>query len=107
MRASIGCPLRDPLSLSPRAVDRRGPRGGQLQICRSAALATLSEEDKYYYKEVPDFNTEYNASAPGDFYELLGVDQEADDGAIKSAFREKQRLVHPDIAGQAAICCWM
>ena len=89
-------------AVAHRLADRRyreRNRGRQGQICNSLALVTLSEEDKYYYKEVLDFNSQYNASAPGDYYELLGVDQEADDGSIKSAFREKQRLVHPDIAG--------
>ena len=80
--------------------------GSQKATCRervpkstASSLAVLSDEDKYYYKEIPNFQLEYNASAPGDFYELLGIDVEADPGVIKSAYRDKQRLVHPDIAG--------
>ena len=67
--------------------------------CHATSLVKWTDNERYYYKEVPDFRLEYNTSAPGDFYELLGISQEADVTSIKAAFREKQRLVHPDIAG--------
>lgn len=34
---------------------------------------------------------------PRDYYEVLGVDQGADDGAIKKAFRVLARELHPDV----------
>ena len=40
-----------------------------------------------------------NAAAPGDFYELLGLDARADLPAVRAAYRSLQRLVHPDIIG--------
>ncbi|MCB0872276.1 MAG: DnaJ domain-containing protein, partial [Thermoleophilia bacterium] len=32
-----------------------------------------------------------------DYYDLLGVDRDADDAAIKKAFRRKARELHPDV----------
>ena len=43
----------------------------------------------------PDLNT----AAPGDFYELLGLDSNADPAAVRAAYRALQRIVHPDIIG--------
>jgi len=67
-------------------------------VCRTA-IVPLEEGDKRFFREIPNRHAEYNASAPGDFYELLGVDKEAKSDVIKSAFRDKQRIVHPDVAG--------
>ena len=41
-----------------------------------------------------------NAAAPGDFYELLGLEPNADQAAIRTAYRGLQRIVHPDIIGK-------
>ncbi|MDR2942183.1 MAG: J domain-containing protein [Treponema sp.] len=35
------------------------------------------------------------------YYDLLGVNQESSSSQIKKAFREKAKLLHPDIAGSA------
>ena len=40
-----------------------------------------------------------NAAAPGNFYELLGLEASADQAAVRAAYRILQRLVHPDIIG--------
>ena len=36
------------------------------------------------------------------YYELLGVERDASIGAIKKAFRDKAKRLHPDIAGKTA-----
>ena len=38
------------------------------------------------------------ATAESDYYEVLGLDREADDAAIKKAFRNLARKVHPDVS---------
>lgn len=37
---------------------------------------------------------------PADLYELLGVDRKADSSTIKKAYYEKQKICHPDVAGE-------
>ena len=34
---------------------------------------------------------------PRDYYDVLGVPRDADEGAIKKAFRQKARELHPDV----------
>lgn len=46
----------------------------------------------------PDLNT----AAPGDFYELLGVEENADQATVRAAYRSLQRVVHPDIIGKSS-----
>lgn len=42
---------------------------------------------------------ELSMSAPNDFFQLLGVEMEAEAPEIRLAYRSLQRIVHPDIAG--------
>ena len=48
----------------------------------------------------PDLNT----AAPGDFYELLGLEPNANAAAVRAAYRALQRIVHPDIIGTLVNC---
>lgn len=41
-------------------------------------------------------------AAPSDYYELLRVSPTADAAQLKAAFRQLQRLAHPDVAGVEA-----
>ena len=38
------------------------------------------------------------ATANHDYYELLGLSRDADDAAIKKAFRRMARELHPDVS---------
>lgn len=40
-------------------------------------------------------------AAPKDYYKILGVDEKADEKAIKEAFRRLARQYHPDVSGKA------
>jgi curved DNA-binding protein CbpA len=42
-------------------------------------------------------------SAPKTFYELLGVPQSADNGAIKHAYHSKMKACHPDVSGEQGV----
>jgi len=42
-----------------------------------------------------------NTVKPADYYELLGIEHGASQSAIKKAFREKAKQLHPDIAGSS------
>jgi curved DNA-binding protein CbpA len=42
-----------------------------------------------------------NTANLSNYYDLLGVNQESSSSQIKKAFREKAKLLHPDIAGSA------
>lgn len=65
------------------------------------SLMALDSEAKQYYREVRNQNGTVEA-APSDFFELLGVDIDAEAAEVKAAYRALQRLVHPDIAGEEA-----
>ena len=43
-----------------------------------------------------------DGAAPSTFYELLGLDKNATNNDIRSAYRRLQRTVHPDVVGPAA-----
>jgi ferredoxin len=64
----------------------------------------LSPEVKNYYKEVEgaDLDPELLKAAPSDFFELLGVSENATSKEVKAAYRQLQKVSHPDIAGEAA-----
>lgn len=68
----------------------------------ASALLVLADEDKEYYKEVNERGaTEgIDSACPADFYELLGLEVNADKDEVRAAYRSLQRLVHPDVAGQ-------
>ena len=40
------------------------------------------------------------ATTERDYYELLGVARDADDSAIKKAFRRLARQLHPDVSSE-------
>ncbi|GMH39316.1 hypothetical protein BSKO_07214 [Bryopsis sp. KO-2023] len=66
------------------------------------SLITLSEEEKYYHREIRQFATELNAACPSDFYELLGLDVGASRSDVRASYKAIQKIVHPDIAGASA-----
>ncbi|KAK9849494.1 hypothetical protein WJX84_009836 [Apatococcus fuscideae] len=99
-----------PASFSTVRPHRAGARKGVPWSTSTLAVAqpdtfalTVSSLDAQYYREVdlgnrPDLNT----AAPGDFYELLGLEANADAAAVRAAYRALQRIVHPDIIGDSA-----
>eukprot|EP00884_Botryococcus_braunii_P005103 jgi/Botrbrau1/14594/Bobra.242_2s0004.1 len=80
---------------------------GETRRCSPAVAAENNDgvalviSTQRYYREVgvPD---ELVQGAPGDFFELLGLELDADGAQVRAAYRAKQRLVHPDIAGDTA-----
>eukprot|EP00747_Dinoflagellata_sp_TGD_P189286 gnl/TRDRNA2_/TRDRNA2_49438_c0_seq1.p1 gnl/TRDRNA2_/TRDRNA2_49438_c0~~gnl/TRDRNA2_/TRDRNA2_49438_c0_seq1.p1 ORF type:complete len:442 (+),score=71.60 gnl/TRDRNA2_/TRDRNA2_49438_c0_seq1:42-1367(+) len=64
----------------------------------------LSPEAKEYYREVKgaDLDAKLLEAAPADYFELLGIHEDATAQDVKSAYRRLQKVVHPDIAGEAA-----
>ena len=49
-----------------------------------------------------DGSASLGQAAPSDYYELLRVPFTADAAQLKAAFRQLQRLAHPDVAGEGA-----
>ena len=82
------------------------PRSGASASKNDSSLAlVLSPEAKEYYREVfteHEDDARFLDAAPCDFFELLGVETDADGADVKSAFRTLQRVVHPDVAGASA-----
>jgi ferredoxin len=71
---------------------------------RNTALE-LSPEAKQYYKELAaggDFNANLLDAAPGNFFELLGINLDANASEVKAAYRHLLKIAHPDKAGEAA-----
>ena len=105
-RSSVGA-LRSPHRgfLAPNKRYSRRAFASQDNPQDSLALV-LSDEAKEYYREIsPDSSSDdarFLDAAPCDFFELLGVETDADGSVVKSAFRKLQRYVHPDVAGAAA-----
>ncbi|MCJ1423031.1 hypothetical protein MMC29_000912 [Sticta canariensis] len=69
-------------------------------VAESSAAVVLSEYDQEYYREVDARDADLDAGAPSDFYQLLGLEYDADGPAIRGAYRALQRIAHPDIAGK-------
>ena len=49
-----------------------------------------------------DLDPDLLEAAPSDFFELLGIDDDATAKDVKVAYRRLQKIAHPDIAGEAA-----
>jgi ferredoxin len=83
----------------------RVPRSAESYENDSVLALVLSPEAKEYYREVStehEDDARFLDAAPCDFFELLGVETDADGADVKSAFRKLQRVVHPDVAGASA-----
>ena len=83
----------------------RVPRSAESSENDSSLALVLSPEAKEYYREVStehEDDARFLDAAPCDFFELLGVETDADGADVKSAFRKLQRVVHPDVAGASA-----
>ncbi|BDA49708.1 probable chaperone protein dnaJ C76, chloroplastic [Coccomyxa sp. Obi] len=63
----------------------------------------LSDIEREYYREVRADLADYlGVAAPSDFFQLLNLDLGATPVDIKASYRALQRLVHPDLVGEAA-----
>lgn len=79
---------------------------GAVQLPRAMAgdpstAMELSENE--YYKELKGVERELLQAAPSDFFELMGVSENATKAEIKAAYRQLQKIGHPDIVGEAAM----
>ncbi|CAL8464412.1 g3947 [Coccomyxa elongata] len=63
----------------------------------------LSDIEREYYREVrADLANYLGVAAPSDFFQLLNLDFGATPVDIRASYRALQRLVHPDLVGEAA-----
>lgn len=70
--------------------------------CRASACFVIGQGMTINTLQVNTRDVDLNSAAPSDFYQLLGLEYDADGSAIRFAYRTLQRIAHPDIAGEAA-----
>src|SRR5439155_12168977 len=91
---------RDVRLRPPDARRSQPPRAAAHGLREGAALRSLGRARAVALRRGRLRGRRVMATTERDYYELLGVSRDADDGAIKKAFRRLARQLHPDVSSE-------
>ena len=105
LRAPARASARDGGCVARRKPPRTRGRRRPAAACEAEGLVRVpSSDEARHFRSLGggDDGAVELANAPGDFFELLGLEEDCTEDDVKASYRRLQKIVHPDVAGAAA-----